>query len=191
MAYLNEFNLGKRINVCGTTGMGKTTLASRLGETLGIKHVELDFVYWGENWSHPQMEGFRKDVRKALQDDAWIVDGNYSKSRDIVWENVETVIFLDYAKIIPMWRVTVRSLHRIITRERVWGKNVETFDGAFLSKNSLFRWLMSTYDRRRKQFHEFMESEKYRHINFVCFKNPKETDKWFEELKQIYRRKSE
>jgi len=36
----------RRLVVVGTTGAGKSTLAKRLSETLGLNFVELDALYW-------------------------------------------------------------------------------------------------------------------------------------------------
>jgi hypothetical protein len=81
-----------------------------------------------------------------------------------------------------MWRAGLRSLSRIITKEKIWGKNYESFKGAFFGKNSLFKWLLSTYDRRRKKYYEFIESDEFLYINFIIFKNPRETKNWLDGL---------
>ena len=41
----------QRINVVGTTGAGKTTVARRLSEVLRIPHVETDALFWASNWT--------------------------------------------------------------------------------------------------------------------------------------------
>lgn len=184
-----DFEIGKRINVVGTTGMGKTTLASSIAEILDIKHVELDSLFWGENWSQTTQKDFIPKVEEELRGESWVVDGNYSFTRHVIWEKVDTVIFLDYSKIVAIWRVTIRSLRRIITREKIWGKNIETFKGAFLGKDSLFKWLLSTYDRRRKKYLEFMKSDEFANIKFIRFKNPWETREWLKDLEEHERQR--
>jgi adenylate kinase family enzyme len=37
--------------VIGTTSSGKSTLAKRLSERLGLDFIELDALYWRENWT--------------------------------------------------------------------------------------------------------------------------------------------
>ena len=39
-----QYVLGKRIVIFGATGSGKTTLARRLGETLGLPVMQLDSI---------------------------------------------------------------------------------------------------------------------------------------------------
>lgn len=71
--------IDQRIAVIGTTGSGKTIIARKLSLRLGIPHIELDALYWEENWSGVSDEVFRERVAAAIQGDHWIVDGNYSR----------------------------------------------------------------------------------------------------------------
>lgn len=182
MADQSKFEIGTKINVVGTTGMGKTTLASTIAEILNIEHVEMDSLFWGENWTQPTQKEFLPIVNEALRGETWVIDGNYSFTRHIIWEKVDSVIFLDYPKFIAIWRVTIRSIRRIITKEKIWGKNYESFKGAFFGKNSLIKWLLTTYNRRRRQYYDFIESDEFVYINFVIFKNPRQTNKWLRGL---------
>ena len=93
----------RRIAVVGTSGSGKTTLAHRLAERLGIPHVELDALHWGPNWTPVAADLFRERVAQALSGEAWVVDGNYSRVRDIIWTRADTLVWLDYS-----WPVDAR-----------------------------------------------------------------------------------
>ena len=42
--------VGHRIQVIGPTNAGKSTLAARLGEVLGIPATDLDALYWKPDW---------------------------------------------------------------------------------------------------------------------------------------------
>ena len=187
MSDQNMFDIGKRINVVGTTGMGKTTLASQIAKVLDIKHVEMDFLFWKENWAQPKDEDFLPKVEEALMGGSWVIDGNYTRARGIIWKNIDSVIFLDYPMIVALWRVSLRSLKRIITREKIWGKNYESFKGAFFSKNSLIIWLITTFKRRRKIYYELMVNKELEHINFIKFNRPCQTKKWFKEFSEHHK----
>jgi len=39
-----------RINVVGTSGVGKSTLARHLAGRLAVPYIEMDRLYWRENW---------------------------------------------------------------------------------------------------------------------------------------------
>ncbi len=87
----------RRIVVVGTSGSGKTTMAARLAEGLGLPHVELDAIHWGPGWTPLAVEEFRERTAEALAGEAWSTDGNYSGVRDIVWSRADTLVWLDYA----------------------------------------------------------------------------------------------
>src|SRR5215210_7176988 len=88
---LASSKIGRRISVVGTTGSGKTTLARQLSQRLVIPHVELDALYWEPNWVGAADPVFRERVEGALRGEAWVVDGNYSRVRDIIWSRAEAV----------------------------------------------------------------------------------------------------
>lgn len=184
MSDQNMFDIGKRINVVGTTGMGKTTLVSQIAEILEIKHVEMDFLFWQENWAQPKDEDFLPKVEEALMGGSWVIDGNYTRARGIIWKDIDSVIFLDYSMAVALLRVSFRSIKRIITREKIWGKNYESFKGAFFSKNSLIIWLITTFYRRRKIYYEFMVSKEFEHIKFIKFNRPSQIKKWLKGLSE-------
>jgi len=54
-----------RLLVVGTTGSGKTTMASRLAQKLDLPHTELDALNWGRDWTMRPNEEFRALVDKA------------------------------------------------------------------------------------------------------------------------------
>ena len=142
----------QRIAVIGTTGSGKTTLARALAEQLHIPHVELDSLFWEANWSEATEPVFRERVSAALRGDAWVVDGNYSKARDIVWGKADTVVWLDYSLPVMLWRLIRRTLRRIALLEELWHGNRETWRGAFFGRDSLFWWQLTTYKKHRRQY---------------------------------------
>src|SRR5579859_8182423 len=110
---------GRRIVVVGTSGSGKTTMASTIARFLGIPHVELDALHWGPRWTEAPLGVFRERVDQALSHEAWTVDGNYSKVRDIVWRRADTVVWLDYPLWLIMQRLALRTAGRIISRQEL------------------------------------------------------------------------
>ena len=117
----------KRIAIVGTTGSGKTTLARRVAQRCLISHIELDALQWEPNWTPAEPQGFRDRVTAALSGDRWVVDGNYSAVRDIVWAKADTVVFLDYPFGLVLRRLLWRTWRRSLHREELWNGNRETF----------------------------------------------------------------
>ncbi len=116
-----------RINVVGSTGSGKTALARRISERLGIPYVELDAIRHGPGWTEMPDHLFREKVSIALSDDTWVVDGNYHVLRDVVWPKASTIIWLDYTMRVVAWRLFSRTLRRNLTGEVLWNGNRERF----------------------------------------------------------------
>lgn len=174
----------QRINVVGTSGSGKTTLARELARRLGYPHIELDSLYHGPNWTAPPPDLFRERVRQALsRSPHWVVDGNYGLAREVIWPQADTVIWLDYPIIVNLWRVWWRTLRRIITREKLWeNENRETWKDQFLSKESLFLWVISTHGRRRREFPELFARPENAHLRVIHFRWPREAQRWLTQI---------
>ena len=87
----------ERVVVVGTSGSGKTTLARRLADVLGCPHVELDFHHFEPEWRERSDEDFRQRVAEAIMGPRWVVDGNYSATRDLIWPEATRIIWLNYS----------------------------------------------------------------------------------------------
>lgn len=176
--------VGRRIVVVGTSSSGKTTLARRLSRALHIPHVELDALHWEPNWVEAPDEVLRERTIKALRGDVWVVDGNYSMVRDIVWSRADMVVWLDYPLQVILWRLTVRTFRRVFHRVELWGGNRESLRTAFFSKDSLYIWVLTTYKKRRREYPELLARPEHAHLRRVHLTSPKAADAW---LKRVMR----
>jgi adenylate kinase family enzyme len=168
----------RRVVVIGTTGSGKSTLAERLSEQTGLRVVELDALFWGRDWQGAPVELFRHRVERETRDDGWIVVGNYSQVRDLVWRPADTLIWLDLPLSLVMWRLVRRTVRRVTTREELWGTgNRETWRNSFFSRQSILLWALRTHRRNREKFTlecEFLAKEK----RVVRLKSPREVERF-------------
>jgi len=167
-----------RLSVVGTAGSGKTTLACQIADQLEIPHVELDALYWGPEWSPAPLQLFRARVTDAVQEERWVVDGNYSKVRDIVWGRAETVIWLDYELPVILWRLVRRTLRRSIKRHQLWHGNRESLSRALFSRESIVLWALKTYRRRRREYSALFNEATYSHLNMVHLQSPQAVRAW-------------
>lgn len=173
----------KRIAIIGVTGSGKSTLGNQIGERLNISHIELDSLYWEPDWQPAPLQTFRQRVDTALPvDGCWVCDGNYSKVRDIVWRRADTLIWLNYALPITLWRVMLRTFTRIITRKTLWGTNRETFHNAFFSDEPLFMWAIKTHSQHQLKYPPQFAQPEHAHLTLFRFKSPAETRRWLAAL---------
>ena len=169
-----------RIVILGTTGSGKTTLAQRLSRLLGVPTVELDAIRHGPNWTETPDDLFRRRVADALRGEGWVVDGNYSVARDIIWPRATMLIWLDYSFPLTFWRLFRRTMSRGIMRKKLWNGNTEDLWRHFFTKDSLFLWALKTHWRRRKSLESVLFTPEYSHIDVMRFKSARDTEKWLE-----------
>jgi adenylate kinase family enzyme len=173
----------QRISVVGTSGSGKTTLARQIAQRLSIPHIELDPLHWEPNWVEVPDEVMQERVIKALSSDRWVVDGNYSQVRDIIWAKADTVVFLDYSFLVVMNRLLWRTFWRSVTQQEVCNGNQESLKKAFLSRDSILLWMLQTYSRNRKQYPILLQKPEYAHINLVHLISPQAAKNWLTSLK--------
>ena len=173
---------GRRIVVVGTTGSGKTTTARRLAETLGYPHVELDALHWEPNWTPATVEVFRDRVRRAIEGPCWVVDGNYSAVRDVLWPAADSIVWLDYALPVIVGRLLRRTIRRSLWREELWNGNREHLVRALFSTDSILLWALRTYRRRRREYPELFRRPEYGHLRIICLRSPRQTEAWVEML---------
>jgi len=174
----------KRIVVIGTTSSGKSTLAKALAEIFGYGFIELDALHWEPDWKEAELPVFRERVDHATQTEAWVVAGNYSVVRDLVWKKAEAVIWLDYPFPVVFWRLLTRTIRRAWTQEELWNGNREKFwwHLKLWSDESLFKWLFKTYWRRKREIPALLSKPEYRHLKLIQFKGPREAEAWLANL---------
>ena len=140
-----ETALPRRIVVYGATGSGKTTLARRLSERLGLGVIELDALFWQPNWQVTLDDEFRARIVSALEasPQGWVCDGNYSRVADLTLAQADTVIWLRLPWRTSFWRLLKRTVGRAWTREAMWAGNTESWRQSFVSKDSILWWSIS------------------------------------------------
>jgi len=170
----------QRITIIGTSCSGKTTLANRLSQKLNIPHLELDQLHWRENWTiNPN---FMTEVESATSQPEWVIDGNYTKVRQLIWNNADTLIWLNYSFPLVFFRALKRSYRRVTTKKKLFGGNVETWQITLFSSDSILWWVIKTYRRRKREYSIIMQSEDYPHINKIELKSPKELERFLSNL---------
>lgn len=93
----------ERVLIIGCGGAGKSTLARRLGEKTGLPVVHLDRIWWAPgNWQHLEREEFDRQLLEETEKPRWILDGNFNRTLEMRLEKCDTVIYLDYPRLVCM-----------------------------------------------------------------------------------------
>ena len=173
----------KRIIIVGTSGSGKTTLANALADRLELARIELDALFWEENWSADRVR-FERDLREACAQDGWVMDGNYTSWLHITWASADTIIWLKYDLSVFLPRLTSRTIKRITTKEALWGgPNRETLRKT-LSRDSIILWALKTYRRQRRQFPRLFAAEEHAHLRVIELESPEACEWFLQQLKK-------
>ncbi len=165
-----------RVVVMGNSCSGKTTLARQLSLALGAPHVELDAINWKPNWEARPAQEFRQLVSEAVAGERWVVDGNYSVSRDIVWGRATAIVWLNYSFRVVLWRALYRTTRRAISREEMWSGNRETIRQAFFSRDSIILWAVAGYRRRRRKYRKILNDRAFSHLRVIELRKPTEAE---------------
>lgn len=168
----------KKVVILGPSGAGKTTLAGQLAERFNMHHIELDSLHWGPGWSERPKDEFLADLAREMAHESWVVDGNYSFARELIWPEADTAVWLDYPLSVILWRLLSRTLRRTVGRQALWNGNRERFWVQFLSKESLFLWAVKSQAKHRRRYPPLFASELYAHIQLIHHHRPAETRQW-------------
>ena len=102
-----------RIAIVGPGGAGKSTLARRIGERLGLPVIHLDALFWRPGWVETPKDEWDARMRQLVAGERWILDGNYGRTAEVRFAAADTIIFLDFPRRVVIPRVFRRWLtHR-------------------------------------------------------------------------------
>lgn len=102
--------LGNRILIIGCCGTGKTHLSKEIEKETNLPLFHLDKIYWKPNWTKPEPQEWENKVRKLINKDKWIIDGNYISTFDLRLRRADTVVLLDFPRIYPLFRILKRFI---------------------------------------------------------------------------------
>jgi adenylate kinase family enzyme len=159
----------RRISVVGNAGSGKTTAAVVLARQLDAPHIELDAIYHQPGWQALPIEQFRLRVAEKTAGDRWVIDGNYSVVRDLIWARADTVVWVDPPRRTVMRRVLSRTVTRVVRHTELWNGNRERWHN-LLSVDpsaSIVVWAWSNHQKSRQRYASAMADPALAHLRFV------------------------
>nr|WP_201470003.1 AAA family ATPase [Microbacterium hydrocarbonoxydans] len=169
----------ERVLIAGVTGSGKTTLGGRVAALWDLRHVEIDGLFNGENWT--PRASFLDDVRTFAAEDRWVTEWQYtSKGTDeILAPRAQLVLWLDYPYRVVRSRLLRRTIGRSILRTRMWNGNVEKplwrmFSGG--TEGNIIAWQTETLHKWTQRMPEV--PGQHPHLIIVRLTHPRATERW-------------
>ena len=169
----------ERVLVAGVTGSGKTTFCRRLATLWDLRHVEIDSLFHGPDWT--PRSAFLDDVRAFAAEDRWVTEWQYtSKGTDaILAPRAQLVLWLDYPYRVVRSRLLRRTVARSVLRRELWNGNREKpiwkmFQGD--PEENILAWQTATLHTWRERFPTL--GERYPHLPVVRLTHPREAERW-------------
>jgi adenylate kinase family enzyme len=142
----------KKIMIIGPSGAGKTTLAQQLAKRLNLPVYHLDTFFWAENWKQANYEQFIQKQYEIVDQDRWVIDGNFRHTLSIRLVEADTVIFLDIGR----WR----CLYRVIKRNLIYyGRTRSDFPAGCVARfdKKFFLFLRDIWQWKAQCHHHIMD----------------------------------
>lgn len=159
----------RRVSVVGTSGSGKSTVARQLAAILRVPFLELDSVNHQPNWTPLPADEFRRVVATAVAGEGWVIDGNYSAVRPLVWARADTVVWLDLPKGTVMRQIIWRTLGRVAFRKELWNGNRERWRNFFSwnPEQSVISWAWHKHAEYQSRYAAEAADPANAHLTFI------------------------
>ena len=161
----------KRVMVIGCPGSGKSVFSRALSEKTGLPVCHLDMLYWNVDGTNVDREVFDERLQKCLENEEWIIDGNFGRTMRKRIERADTVFFLDYPTEVCLEGV----------RSRI-GKKRDDIPWIEQKENEEFMDFIRQYKTERRP-DVLSLLEEYGDRNIIIFKSRSEGDNYLSDLK--------
>lgn len=166
----------ERVMIIGCGGAGKSTLARALGEKTGLPVVHLDQIWWAPgNWQHREKEEFDALLMEEMEKPQWIMDGNFNRTIELRLEKCDTVIYLDYGRLVCLknWIGRVIKNWGHYRPDMAEGCN-EWFDP------DMFRWIWNFNRNNRHRYREILAQQRNKTV--YIFRNRRQVKRFLRNL---------
>ncbi|MCC3374254.1 DNA topology modulation protein [Cohnella sp. REN36] len=168
----------KRIMIIGSGGAGKSTLARQLGEALRLPVHHLDAYFWKPGWNPTPNEEWDSFQENLVQEENWIIDGNYGRTLDIRMKQADVIILLDFSRWVTVYRVIKRRImYHGKTRPDLNEECPESLDFEFI------KWV---WNFRKTRIPAIIEKlRKYSDKNVMILKSPREAQHLLDRVRAL------
>lgn len=136
----------------GTSCSGKSTLAEAVGAKTNLPVTHLDDLFWNPGWVETPLEAFRDKVRRAVFEENWIIDGNYSRIAELTRNRATEIVWLHLPFTLVFARCLKRTMGRAVTGAPCCNGNRESLRRSFLSRDSIILWVLRSHRKARQRY---------------------------------------
>ena len=156
----------KKVIVIGCPGSGKSTVSRALHNKTGIPLYHLDMMYWNADKTTVEKSVFLERLSAVLENNEWIIDGNYGSTMELRMAACDTVIFLDYPLDVCLDGIKERR-----------GKPRSDMPWIETEEDEEFIEFIKNYNEQQKP--KVLELlEKYRDKNIIIFKSREQANEF-------------
>lgn len=168
-----------KILVYGVTGSGKTVLAQRIGERLGLPWYSVDDLTWEPGWVPVPLDVQRTRIAGICAQREWVLDTAYGAWNDIPLAAADLVVGLDFPRWLSLGRLLRRTAVRVATRTPVCNGNRESIR-ILLSKDSIVVWHFRSFRRKRQRLRRWHSDPDGPAV--LLFRSPADVNIWLQSL---------
>lgn len=161
----------KKVIVIGCPGSGKSRLSKALSEKTGLPLYHLDMMYWKADKTQVEKSLFLERLSEAIENEEWLIDGNYSSTMEMRLEACDTVIFLDFPK-----ELCIKGIMERFGKPRSDMPWIETEEDA-----EFMEFIKSFNEQSRPAIIKLLE--KYCEKNIFVLKNREEADAFIRNIR--------
>lgn len=165
--------------ILGAGGAGKSTLARRMSQILDVPVVHLDRYYWGPRWAPTPAEDWDRRVVELSAGEAWIQDGNYSRTIGLRLPYAEAAVLVDP----PPWTCVARLLTRRVESMRRDRPDLPDDCSDQLSLD--FVWWVASY-RWRNRPRVLRRLAEHPHVQLTTLRSNRDVERFLESLQSVY-----
>lgn len=165
-----------RISIIGGSGSGKSTLATILSKELDIPAIHLDAINYNANWVEIDHKEREQIIQNKLNEEKWIIDGNYTKTLKDRLDKADIVIWLDYSSFAHFKGILKRFLKYHNKEKPELPGCKERFNLAFI------KYVISYNRKKRPQVLQILEN--IPHEKVLIFKKQKDLNNWLKNFTQ-------
>lgn len=156
-----------KISIIGYSGAGKSTFGTKLSNIYNIDVTHIDQLFFYPNWQQVDRLLFQARIDEVLEQDSWIMEGNYSRHSVKRLEDSDKIYLFRFNRF--------RCLYNLIKRRIKYNKKIRPSapEGCYEQLDFTFLKFV-LYDCRKKNrrvyYNDIIKNNPDKVIVFKCHK---------------------